>query len=90
MSASAASAQGLQNLALGLYERNYIPRYMGERNQFEVADKPVWLEVGIVGICFTFFGTHEETYLAIYAAGVFILLSMTGWAVTKRLIRHAA
>jgi len=87
MSASAASAQGLQNLALGLYERNYIPRYMGARNEFDVADKPVWLEVGIVSICFTFFGTHEETYLAIYAAGVFILLSMTGWAVTKRLIR---
>jgi nucleotide-binding universal stress UspA family protein len=88
MSASAASAQGLQNLALGLYERNYIPRYMGERNAFDVADKPVWLEVAIVAFCFTFFGTHEETYLAIYAAGVFILLSMTGWAVTKRLIRH--
>jgi nucleotide-binding universal stress UspA family protein len=88
MSASAASAQGLQNLALGLYERNYIPRYMGERNSFEVADKPVWLEVAIVAICFVFFGTHEETYLAIYAAGVFILLSMTGWAVTKRLIRQ--
>jgi len=88
MSASAASAQGLQNLALGLYERNYIPRFMGERNQFEVADKPVWLEVGIVSLCFTFFGTHEETYLSIYAAGVFILLSMTAWAVTKRLIRR--
>jgi len=88
MSASAASAQGLQNLALGLHERNYIPRYMGERNRFEVADKPVWLEVAIVAICFVFFGTHEETYLAIYAAGVFILLSMTGWAVTKRLIRQ--
>lgn len=87
MSASAASAQGLQNLALGLHERNYIPRYMGERNEFEVADKPVWLEVGIVAFCFTFFGTHEETYLAIYAAGVFILLSMTAWAVTKRLVR---
>jgi nucleotide-binding universal stress UspA family protein len=88
MSASAASAQGLQNLALGLHERNYIPHYMGERNQFDVADKPVWLEVGIVIFCFVFFGTHEETYLAIYAAGVFILLSMTAWAVTKRLIRR--
>jgi nucleotide-binding universal stress UspA family protein len=88
MSASAASAQGLQNLALGLYERNYIPRYMGQRNTFEVADKPVWLEVSIVSICFALFGTHEETYLAIYAAGVFILLSMTAWAVTKRLIRR--
>ena len=88
LSASAASAQGLQNLALGLYERNYIPRYMGKRNRFEVADKPVWLEVAIVAVCFTFFGTHEETYLAIYAAGVFVLLSMTAWAVTKRLLRQ--
>lgn len=88
MSASAASAQGLQNLALGLRERNYIPHYMGERNQFDVADKPVWLEVGIVTFCFVLFGTSEETYLAIYAAGVFILLSMTAWAVTKRLIRR--
>jgi len=88
MSASAASAQGLQNLALGLNHRNYIPNIIGQRNQFEVADKPVWIEVGIVSLCFLLFGTHEETYLAIYAAGVFILLSMTGWAVTKRLIRN--
>ncbi len=89
MSASAASAQGLQNLALGLKKRNYIPPDFGQQNQFDVADKPVWLEVGIVSIAFLFFGTNEETYLAIYAAGVFILLSMTGWAVTKRLIRQA-
>jgi len=88
MSASAASAQGLQNLALGLKERRYIPPVFGQPNKFEVADKPVWLEVAIVSICFLLFGTHEETYLAIYAAGVFILLSMTGWAVTKRLIRE--
>ena len=87
MSASAASAQGLQNLALGLKERRYLLPIMGEPNQYGVADKPVWLEVAIVALCFLFFGTHEETYLAIYAAGVFILLSMTGWAVTKRLIR---
>ena len=87
MSASAASAQGLQNLALGLKERQYIPPFIGEPNQYEVADKPVWIEVGIVSVCFLLFGTHEETYLAIYAAGVFILLSMTGWAVTKRLVR---
>ena len=89
MSASAASAQGLQNLALGLKKRNYIPPTLGQQNQFDVADKPVWLEVGIVIIAFLFIGTNEETYLAIYAAGVFILLSMTGWAVTKRLIRQA-
>lgn len=88
MSASAASAQGLQNLALGLKERQYIPPSIGQQNQFSVADKPVWIEVGIVVVCFLFFGTNEETYLAIYAAGVFILLSMTGWAVTKRLVRE--
>lgn len=87
MSASAASAQGLQNLALGLRERHYIPPIIGERNKYEVADKPVWIEVGIVSFCFIFFGTSEETYLALYAAGVFILLSMTGWAVSKRLFR---
>lgn len=88
MSASAASAQGLQNLALGLKLRHYIPPVLGNQNQFEVADKPVWIEVGIVSFCFLLFGTHEETYLAIYAAGVFILLSMTGWAVMKRLVRE--
>ena len=89
MSASAASAQGLQNLALGLKKRNYIPPNLGQQNEYDVADKPVWLEVGIVTLAFLLFGTNEETYLAIYAAGVFILLSMTGWAVTKRLIRQA-
>ncbi|MCH7663880.1 MAG: universal stress protein, partial [Chloroflexi bacterium] len=89
MSASAASAQGLQNLSLGLKQRRYIPEMLGRRNKFGVADKPVWIEVGIVTIAFILFGTHEETYLALYAAGVFILLSMTGWAVTKRLIREA-
>ena len=88
MSASAASAQGLQNLALGLKERRYIPPILGRPNKFEVADMPVWLEVGIVSFLFLLVGTHEETYLAIYAAGVFILLSMTGWAVTKRLVRE--
>lgn len=88
MSASAASAQGLQNLALGLKSRRYIPPVVGEQNEFQVADKPVWIEVAIVVFCFLAFGTSEDTYLAIYAAGVFILLSMTGWAVTKRLLRE--
>jgi len=88
LSASAASAQGLQNLALGLKNRHYIPAVLGQRNRFKVADKPVWIEVGIVAVCFLLFGTHEETYLALYAAGVFILLSMTGWAAARRLIRR--
>lgn len=89
LSASAASAQGLQNLALGLKLRNYVPSFIGQRNAYEVAAIPVWIEVGIVSFCFLAFGTSEETYLAIYAAGVFILLSMTGWAAAKRLLRHS-
>ena len=90
MSAAAASAQGLQNLALGLKERHYVPPAFGDVNNYEVANKPAWLEVGIVCLCFLLFGTGEGIYLSLYAAGVFILLSMTGWAVTKRLIREAA
>jgi nucleotide-binding universal stress UspA family protein len=88
MSASAAATQGLQNLALGLKKRRYIPPTLGRVNQFEVADKPVWIEVTLVSISFLLFGTHEDTYLSMYAAGVFILLSLAGWAVTKRLIRQ--
>ncbi|MEZ4770996.1 MAG: universal stress protein [Caldilineales bacterium] len=88
LSASAASAQGLQNLALGLKDRHYIPSVLGQRNRFDVANWPVWIEVAIVVVCFFLLGTKEETYLSVYAAGVFILLSMTGWATTKRLIRQ--
>ena len=86
-SAAAASAQGLQNLALGLKTRNYLPASFGQQNRFGVADKPVWLEVGLVTVIFLLAGTNEETYLAIYAAGVFVLLSMTGWAASKRLVQ---
>ncbi|HSG41800.1 MAG TPA: universal stress protein [Anaerolineales bacterium] len=88
LSASAAASQGIQNLALGLKDRRYIPAFMGERNKFDVADRPVWLQVGLVTVTFLLAGTNEETYLAIYAAGVFVLLSMTGWAAAKRLLRE--
>jgi hypothetical protein len=37
-SAAAASAQGIQNLALGLRYRHYIPARLGLRNRFDVAD----------------------------------------------------
>ncbi len=87
-SAAAASAQGIQNLALGLRYRHYLPAWLGSRNRFDVAAAPVWVEVAMVAGCFIVFGTKEETYLAIYAAGVFVLLSMTGWAVAKRLLRQ--
>ena len=89
LSAAAASAQGLQNLALGLRHRHYVPASFGQRNRFDVADRPVILQVLVVAACFIAFGTHEETYLALYAAGVFVLLGLTGWASVKRLAREA-
>lgn len=88
LSAAAASAQGIQNLALGLRYRHYIPAKIGSVNRFEVADKPVWIIIAICILCFIFFGTNEHTYLALYAAGVFILLSLTSWAAVKRLFHH--
>jgi nucleotide-binding universal stress UspA family protein len=87
-SAAAASAQGLQNLALGLRYRNYVPAFLGRTNRYEVADWPVWMEVGLASLCYLIFGTRDETYLTLYAAGVFVLLSMTGWAAAKRLTRE--
>ncbi|CAN5830723.1 hypothetical protein BH20ACI4_BH20ACI4_24080 [soil metagenome] len=88
LSACAAASQGIQNLALGLRYRHYIAASLGQRNRFDVADRPVWLMIGAMCLIFLAFGTHEETYLALYAAGVFILLSMTGWAASKRLLRE--
>ncbi|HMS24881.1 MAG TPA: universal stress protein [Acidimicrobiia bacterium] len=87
LSASASSALGLQNLFVGLKLRHYVPSFLGKINKFGVAGRPVWIEAGIASLAFIVFGTSEETYLALYAAGVFILLSMTGWAATKRLFR---
>ncbi len=88
LSAAAASAQGIQNLSLGLRYRHYIPSWLGRRNKFGVAASPVWLMAIVCVVCFLVFGTHEETYLALYAAGVFILLALTGWAAVKRLMRQ--
>ena len=88
LSASAASAQGLQNLFLGLTDRHYSPKIMGLRNKHGVAATPVWIEVIISSLCFLLLGTSEELYLSVYAAGVFILLSMTGWAAGQRLLRE--
>lgn len=86
-SAAAASAQGLQNLALGLCCRHYVPARMGQRNKFEVADLPVWIEVAVACTCFILLGTEADIYLSLYAVGVFVLLSMTGWAAAKRTLR---
>jgi hypothetical protein len=85
LSACATATQGLQHLGHGLSHRHYVPEWFGRTNRFGVANQPIWLEVLVVSVCFVAFGTREETYLALYAAGVFVLLSMTGWAASKRL-----
>lgn len=90
LSAAAASAIGIQNLSLGLSTRRYVPPVLGQSNRFGVADRPVWIEVAVCCLCFVLLGTSEVTYLAIYAAGVFILLSMTGLAATQRLMNQLA
>ena len=38
---AAASAQGLQNLALGLHDRRFAPAFLGQRNRADVPDWPV-------------------------------------------------
>lgn len=88
LSAAAASALGLQNLFVGLKLRHYVPPAFGQLNRFGVAGRPVILEASVASLLFVVIGTKEETYLTLYAAGVFILLSMTGWAATKRLVRE--
>ncbi len=85
ISASATALQGIAHLGHGLSHRHYVPQWLGEGNQHGIANRMVWACVFAIVLCFVFFGTHEATYLALYAAGVFVLLSMTGWAATKRL-----
>ncbi len=87
LSAAAASTQGVQNLAVGLRHRHYVPASFGQRNRFDVASIPAWYQAAIACCLFVGLGTHEETYLSLYAAGVFVLLSLTAFAVVKRMLR---
>jgi hypothetical protein len=86
LSACATALQGIAHLAHGLMHRRYLPSWLGQANRHGIARRMVWLEVAVVSAAFMFFGTEEETYLAVYAAGVFILLSMTAWAAGNRLL----
>jgi hypothetical protein len=78
-SAAAASAQGLQNLALGLKTRNYIPASLGQQNRFGVADKPVWLEVGLAGVAHPSSTRWPPAGAAIWQAA-----GHTGWFRVRR------
>jgi hypothetical protein len=86
LSAAAASALGPQNRSQGLRHRHYVPASFGQRNRFDIADCPAYFQVIVVAACFVPLGTREETYLTIYAAGVFVFLGLTGWAAVKRLV----
>ena len=86
LSATAAALGGLQYLGLGLSKRGYLPETFGALNDAGVAARPVWLVAAALVVFFLLLGTHEETYLAVYAAGVFVLLSMTAWAALSRLL----
>lgn len=86
LSACATATQGIAHLGHGLSHRHYVPEWLGEVNKNGIAERIVWLLILVLGLCFATFGTQETTYLALYAAGVFVLLSMTGWAAAKRLI----
>ncbi|MBK5287880.1 MAG: hypothetical protein JJE46_05365, partial [Acidimicrobiia bacterium] len=88
LSAAAASALGIQNLFLGLSVRHYAPAALAYPNRVGVASRPVWIEVGTACVVFLILGSREATYLAVYAAGVFVLLSMTAWAAVLRVVRR--
>ncbi len=88
LSAAAASALGMASLYQGLSIRHYAPAAFAYRNRAGVPARPVYAEALLGALLFLLLGTDEATYLSIYAAGVFILLSMTAWAAVLRLIRR--
>jgi hypothetical protein len=75
-------------LSAGITFIEYLSARLGRRNRFGVAGAPVWCTALVAAACFVLFGTHEATYLALYAAGVFVLLSTTCWAAVRRLVRE--
>ncbi|HHO54398.1 MAG TPA: APC family permease [Deltaproteobacteria bacterium] len=89
LSASAAAISGVQYLAQGLAKRHYVPTALTRTNKASVAPRVVWGITAVVIVCFAVLGTREETYLSVYAAGVFVLLTMTAWAATRRLVRES-
>ncbi len=86
LSACATAIQGIAHLSHGLSHRHYLPTTFGRPNHHGISTSTVWSAVIVLSAGFVLFGTDERTYLALYAAGVFVLLSMTGWAATKRLV----
>ncbi len=85
---AAASAQGLQNLALGLHDRRFAPAFLGQRNRVDVPNWPARILAVAVIACFLLLGSDPGVYIRVYVAGFFLLLTLTSWAAVKRSVRQ--
>ena len=85
---AAASAQGLQNLALGLHDRRFAPAFLGQRNRADVPDWPVRILAIAVIACFVLLGGDPGVYVRVYVAGFILLLTLTSWAAVRRSVRQ--
>ena len=85
---AAASAQGLQNLALGLHDRRFAPAFLGQRNRADVPDWPVRILAIAVIVCFVLLGSDPGVYVRVYVAGFILLLTLTSWAAVRRSVRQ--
>ena len=85
---AAASAQGLQNLALGLHDRRFAPAFLGQRNRVDVPDWPVRILAVAVIACFVLLGGDPGVYVRVYVAGFILLLTLTSWAAVRRSLKQ--
>ena len=85
---AAASAQGLQNLALGLHDRRFAPAFLGQRNRADVPDWPVRILAVAVIACFVLVGGDPGVYVRVYVAGFILLLTLTSWAAVRRSLQQ--
>ena len=85
---AAASAQGLQNLALGLHDRRFAPAFLGQRNRADVPDWPVRILAIAVIACFVLLGGDPGVYVRVYVAGFILLLTLTSWAAVRRSVQQ--
>lgn len=85
---AAASAQGLQNLALGLHDRRFAPAFLGQRNRADVPSWPVRILATAVIACFVLLGSDPGVYVRVYVAGFILLLTLTSWAAVRRSARR--
>jgi len=84
----ATSMQAMQSLTQNLARNHYMPESACEENEHHALVKPVRFELFAIILVIALIGLSEELYLEIYDAGVFIIISLTGWAVLKHLYQE--